>query len=375
MISRATDPKSGRDEHRCPPRVLLVDDDAGVLRAYTDLFVSMGYATEAAADGVEALHRLRLGADLVVLDAEMPYMDGFQVAKRIRELEEGADVPILMITGYGSGLDRARALGAGVDDFLTKPFDPVSLRLRSESLVALKAANDRLRAQEEELETVVREKTEALQASLDRTIQAERRLYDAHIDTIRRLVSATGFRDAETGEHVQRIGRYSAVLGRALELSPGRVELLRHAAPLHDLGKLGVPDRVLEKPGTLDTEEWALMERHPEIGWRILDGSTSDVLQVGAVIALTHHERWDGTGYPNRTKGEEIPLEGRICAVADVFDALTTHRPYRVPMSFEGAIQEIRRGCGTHFDPDVVAAFHRAEGEILREFKEDPHGH
>jgi putative two-component system response regulator len=346
-------------------RILIVDDNPEVRRTMARMLRSFGHDVDVAADGHEGLARIGLGADLVLLDADMPGLDGFDVTRRIRSTEASADLPIVMITGLNERSSRLQAIEAGVNDFITKPVDVAELRLRTTWLLRMKASTDRLRENERALEAQVAARTTALRIALERSAAAERETYRAHLDTIRRLVVAAEYRDSDTARHIERIGRYSALIARRLGLSPSRQEVLRHAASLHDIGKIGVPDAILRKTGPLDDAERRLMQQHTVIGARILEGSLSDVLRVGAEIALTHHERWNGMGYPRRLAGPAIPLHGRICAVSDVFDALTMDRPYRaaLPLDRVFAMLEDERGC--HFDPEVLDAFLADRDEVI----------
>lgn len=190
-------------------------------------------------------------------------------------------------------------------------------------------------------------------------------LHDAHLELVQRLGRAAEYRDNETGFHIIRMGQYSALLGRAAGMTEAECEMLLHASPMHDIGKIGIPDRILLKPGKLDPEEWEIMKTHTLIGSELLSGSSSPLMQMAAIIAETHHEKWDGSGYPHGLKGEEIPLVGRICALCDVFDALTTERPYKKAWSVADAVAEIERGSGTHFDPRLVELFKQMLPEIL----------
>jgi len=215
----------------------------------------------------------------------------------------------------------------------------------------------------------VEKRTSALRHALDEMAVAQRGTQEAHLDTIRRLVIAAEYKDRDTAAHIERIGRFSEVIARGLKLSPGQVETIRHAAPMHDAGKIGIPDAILLKPGKLTPQEWVVMQQHTLMGARILHGSPSEVLQAGEEIALSHHEQWDGTGYPGGLHGEGIPLGGRICAVADVFDALTHNRYYRDALPNETVYDMIETQAGRHFDPEVVATFlaSKPEAEAIQQ--------
>ena len=338
-------------------RILVVDDHHEIAETLRRHLIAFGYEVEVARDGVEGLARLKLDIDLVLLDAEMPGMDGYELARRIRSDAEYGDLPLMMVTGRDSRADRLRAVEVGVNDFIAKPVDPVELRVRSASLLRLKEASDALKQHRARLEDTVARRTLELRRALGEMIEAQRSTSAAHLDTIRRLVLAAEYKDLDTASHIERIAGYCELLGRSLNLPPQDVERLRFASPLHDVGKIGVPDRILTKSGTLDAEEVEIMRLHTVIGAHLLHGSPSELLQMGETIALSHHERWDGTGYPEGLAGDAIPLAGRICAVADVFDALTTDRPYRAALPNATAYEMMAAENGRHFDPDVLNAF------------------
>jgi putative two-component system response regulator len=338
-------------------RVLVADDQEETRRVLQRALASLGYEVEVARDGIEALAKLPLGADLVLLDARMPGLDGFEVARRIRADPERCDLPIIMVTGLDSREDRLRAVEAGVSDFIAKPFELTELRVRTESLLRLKEATDALKRHRAELEQTVAKRTADLRLALDGMADAQRSTYAAHLDTIRRLVIAAEYKDRDTAAHIERIGLYSELVATRLNLPPGEVEIIRYASPMHDVGKIGIPDAVLLNPRKLNAEEWEIMKKHTAIGARILHGSLSPVLKAGETIALAHHERWDGSGYPDGLRGEDIPLAGRICAVADVFDALSTNRHYRDALPNETVWEMLQAEKGRHFDPRVLETF------------------
>jgi len=282
--------------------------------------------------------------DIVLLDVMMPYLDGFTVMEQLRRVSPAASyLPILVLTADTSTPIKRRALAAGASDFLTKPFDAVELSLRITTLLQTRFLQVELAEQNRLLETTVQQRTEDL-------AQAE-------IDATECLALAAEFRDDATGHHTQRVGQTAALLADHLGLDAARVTLIRRAAPLHDVGKIGVPDAVLLKPGKLTDEEFEVMRRHAEIGARILGRHRSPLLQLAAQIALTHHERWNGAGYPHQLAGDAISLEGRIVALADVFDALTHARPYKPAWPAGHALAEIKRQSGRQFDPALVAVF------------------
>jgi putative two-component system response regulator len=346
-------------------RLLIVEDEPSVMAAHARYVESLGYEVERAADGFEALSKLALGIDLVLLDISMPGMDGFEVATRIRALPEHAFTPIVMVTGLDRETWYPRALEVGANDVMSKPINAHELRLRTRWLLELKAARDELERRGQRLSEAVERKTSDLRAALEETSRAERRIYDAHLDTIRRLTVAAEYKDEHTAGHIARVGLSAAVLARAVGFPPGRVDMIRHAAQMHDVGKIGIPDEVLLKRGPLDDVERALMREHPRIGADLLAGSDSEVIQMGASIAFHHHERWDGRGYPRGVAGEEIPHEARICAVVDVFDAATMDRPYRRALKLQDAKELVLNGAGTQFEASLVEAFADCYPEIV----------
>jgi putative two-component system response regulator len=282
----------------------------------------------------------------------MPELDGLSVLTELRALTPpDIYLPVLMLTGDDSLTARQSALSMGVKDFLTKPFDVTEVLLRIRNLLETRSLHRRLHSHNRQLETRVRERTRELEA--------------AQVEILERLAGAAEFRDDATGQHTHRVGLRSSRLAAAIGLAEAEVDLIRRAAPLHDVGKIGIPDRVLLKPGPLDPEELNLMRTHTTIGAAILGGGSSDLIRAAELIALSHHERWDGAGYPYGVCGPAIPLQARIVAIADVFDALTSARPYRGAWSVEAALAELDRGRGTHFDPELVEAFLR--GECYRE--------
>lgn len=289
--------------------------------------------------------------DLVIVDYMMPDIDGLEFIQRFRALPNCADVPILMITANDQKQVRYRALDSGANDFLAKPVDKVEFLARAKNMLSLSSARRKLADHAEWLSSEVRKATEVI-------LQRER-------DTVFRLCKAAEFRDPETGAHILRMAHYSQLIAKKLGLPPDEQELLLEAAPMHDIGKVGITDNILLKPGRLDAAEFEIMKQHAAFGYELLKNSNSRVLQAGAEIALGHHEKYDGSGYPQGLKGEAIPIFSRIVAVADVFDALTSERPYKKAWSLEQAVDFLNAGSGTHFDPQCVQAFLDGFDDVL----------
>ncbi|HEY0133067.1 MAG TPA: two-component system response regulator [Nannocystis sp.] len=358
-------------------RILVVDDEAMMRRLLEKLLKMEGYDVALASSGEQALSELALGgADTVLLDMRMPGMSGLEVCRQIRANPRCLHTPVVFITAVNDRELRRKGMEAGADDFLSKPFDEVELMARIRNSVRVKRYYDNLEQQKEQLEAAVRERTAALNDAIARLTQIQFDLRASQEETIYRLSRAAEFRDDETGQHLQRMSRYCQLIARRIGLDEATCELLRIASPMHDVGKLGIPDRILLKPGRLTPDEFTVMKGHAEIGYRILVGSEATPLKMAATIAHTHHEKWDGNGYPRGLKGEEIPLYGRIAAIADVFDALTSSRPYKPAWSLEDALQLMRTNRGTHFDPTLIDVFFEALPEVLTirdRFVDQPH--
>ncbi|MBI3920844.1 MAG: response regulator [Armatimonadetes bacterium] len=352
-----------------PKRILIVDDSGVNREVLKRTLVSLGYDPEEACDGFEALVKVKMEIDLVLLDAVMPGMDGFQVLRRIREDSEIGHLPVIMVTSLESQEDRVRAIEAGADDFINRPVDEAELLARMTSMVAMKEAQDAIVEERTQLDKLVKKRTSDLRKALTETAEAQRRAYGAQRDTLHRLALAAEARDEHTVAHVCRISVYCGMLARAARLPPHEVELIEHASPLHDVGRVSVPPEILSKPGRLTAEEREVMKQHTLMGARILAGSSSDLLKAAETIALTHHEKWDGTGYPGGLSGDKIPLYGRLCAIADVFDALTNERPYKKAFPSEVAAASMREDRAKHFAPELLDVFlaHLDQIERVRE--------
>lgn len=358
-------------------KVLIVDDEAGVRRVLTRLLSAEGYEVLEAASGQEGLELLWThGADTVLLDVMMPRMDGLEVCRRIRKNSRTAHTPVVFITAAVDRQFRRQARKAGADDFLSKPFDEVELLARVNNTVRMKLYYDGLTRERNRLRTEVDGRTRALGEATERLERLQEDLRVAREETILRLARAAEFRDDETAAHLQRMSHYCYLIGQKKGLDEYTCEMLRIASPMHDVGKIGIPDHILLKPGRLTPDEYSIMKQHAEIGYQILSGSQSPLVELAANIAHTHHEKWDGSGYPRGLRGESIPVEGRIAAVADVFDALTSERPYKKAWPLEDAVALLQRGRAAHFDPELVDLFLGSMDEVLEikhEFK-DHHG-
>ncbi len=332
------------------PKIMVVDDEILNRKLLLAMLKPQGYEVILAEDGADCLAKMEADPpDLVLMDIMMPNMNGFEVVTELKSRPHLALIPIVMVTALQDINDRITALEVGADDFLAKPVDRMELRARVRSLLKVKAYNDHMANYRRELEREVAARTEEL-----RLVNAK--LRDASLETIFRLARAAEYKDEDTGAHIISMSRISAYLAERLGLNSTVVERILYASPMHDIGKIGIPDRILSKNGPLNDEEWEIMRMHPVFGGQILEGSDIGFLNLGEVIALTHHEKWDGSGYPHGLAGNQIPLAGRITAVADVFDALRSKRPYKPPLTVEQTVDIIRAGRGTHFDPLVVDA-------------------
>ena len=328
-------------------RILIVDDQPSNILLLEGILQEQDYnAVRGLTDPRQVLPVfLEYQPDLILLDLQMPYLNGFEVMKQLRgQVPPGAFLPILVLTADITPDTRRQALAEGATDFLTKPFDNTEVILRIRNLLHTRSLYLQLEDQNQVLEQKV----------LQRTIELEH----TQLEILERLALAAEYRDDDTGEHTKRVGQLSAQIAKTLGLSEAEVELIRQAAPLHDVGKIAMPDSILLKPGKLTPEDFEQMKTHTTLGAKMLSGGRFPLLQMAEEMALTHHERWDGSGYMG-IQGETIPLVGRIVAVADVFDALTHERPYKKAWSHSQAIEEIQLQSGRQFDPRIVEAFLR----------------
>lgn len=326
-------------------KILIVDDEPGNIHVLERMLSAVGYHnitsttdSRSTPDLYQSMH-----PDLILLDIKMPGFSGFDVMNALRTLEKESYLPILVLTAQLDNETRLKAIKAGAKDFVNKPFIMEEMLARINNLLEVRMLHNSVRSEKKSLETQV--------------VESSQELHQYQVEIIHRLARAAEYRDNETGMHVIRISKLCERLARGLGLNDHECHLIRHASPMHDIGKIGIPDHILLKPGKLTAEEWTIMKTHSDIGALILSGSESEFLQMAEIIAGSHHERWDGSGYPKGLKGEEIPQVSRIVTVCDVFDALTSDRPYKKAWSVEDAVAEMENQSGKLFDPHVLRVF------------------
>jgi putative two-component system response regulator len=342
-----------RESDTLEATILLVDDEPVNVKLLDRTLRTVGHRNLYSATDPRTVLDLFIKhkPDLIILDINMPFMDGFEVMLQIQNLGHDDLPPILILTAQNDQEHRVRALKLGASDYVTKPFSVEELLARVRNLLQVQLYRKYIHIRNDWLEERVRERT--------------RELYDTRLQIVRRLGRAAEFRDNETGLHIIRMSQMSMVLGEASGMSPSDCELLLNASPMHDIGKIGIPDLILLKPGKLESHEWTIMKTHTTIGAEILSADDSELLTMARIIALNHHEKWDGSGYPNGLKEEEIPLVGRIVALADVFDALTSVRPYKEAWTLEDTMDYINNNRGKHFDPVMVDLLHERINDFM----------
>lgn len=334
-------------------RILIVDDEPSNLKLLDKMLSSQGYTQlTLVQDPRQVITRYREARpDLILLDINMPYLDGYQVMAQLKALNDPLLPPIVVLTAQHGRDYLLRALAGGARDFVSKPFERLELLMRVKNLIDVHLAHRLVYDQKSVLEEMVRARTEELRKT--------------RLQVVRHLGRAAEYRDNETGLHIVRMSQVSALLARSMGWTEDMCELMLHASPMHDIGKIGIPDAILLKPGRLTPDEFEVMKTHTTMGADMMSGNESELLNLARTIAQTHHEKWDGTGYPKGLAGEDIPLAGRIVAVADVFDALTSSRPYKKPWPVEQAVAFVKENAGRHFDPTVVTHFELRLTEIL----------
>jgi len=325
--------------------LMVVDDEPANLRLMQRMLSSHGYpSVELVQDPREVLARYRTRRpDLILLDLNMPHVSGYEVLAQLQALSDPLLPPVVVLTAQAGREFLLRALAAGASDYVTKPFDVNELAMRVRNLLLAHQGKRLLHDQKTELEHLVRQRTEEVRRT--------------RLQIVQRLGRAAEYRDEETGHHILRMSHMSAHLARTIGRSEDAVELMLHAAPMHDIGKIGIPDAILLKPGRFEPHEWAIMQTHATISAQKLEGDTSGLLTMARDIAHAHHEKWDGTGYPRQLASDAIAEAARIVALADVFDALTSVRPYKRAWLVEDAVALLREQRGRHFEPRLVEAF------------------
>ena len=326
-----------------PSNILIVDDDSRGRETLEAVLTGLGHNLHFCDNGLDALKQASiLQPDLILLDVMMPGIDGFEVCRRIRADPLLADVPVVMTTALDDKASRLEGIEAGADDFISKPIDRMEIRARVNTIIRLNRYRKLMKQQAD-------------------LLQAHHELQDAYEATLKGWVRALDFRDNETGDHSRRVTLLTVELARLMGMSDSELIHVRRSALLHDIGKIGVPDHILHKPGPLTEDEWVIMRKHPQFAHDML--APIEYLRSALDIPFCHHERWDGTGYPRGLKGEQIPLIARIFAVVDVWDALSSDRPYRKAWPYEKIVEHMRQQSGTHFDPKAVELFLQMMGD------------
>ena len=339
-------------------RILIVDDNLSNVKLLERVLGMSGYShIRSVTDPRQALDTFRaFQPDIILLDISMPYLDGFEVLEQLKRHGDDPYLSVIMISAQSEQENRMRALDLGVNDFIGKPFEASEVQMRIRNLLHIRQLHLQVLEHNRTLEQRVEERTQELR--------------DLQVELVTRLTKAAEFRDNGTGNHIVRIGRYAEHLAHLADLSPHYCQAIGHAAIMHDVGKIGIPDEILLKPGPLTDAEWTLMKEHTAIGSDILTGSGHELIRMGEVVALTHHEWWNGTGYPQGLAGDAIPICGRIVALCDVFDALISNRPYKAAWPLDVTFGAIERKAGTQFDPALVDLFLAHRNDFLRIWEE-----
>ena len=346
--------------------IVIVDDLPSNLLYFKEALDSFGYQTITSENGKAALDKINaMLPDLILTDVNMPVMDGYELCQAVKENPASQDIPIILVTAQDDRDSLIRGLSIGADDFLIKPVNLSELQARVRNLLLVKDYRDHMKRYTAELETQVAIRTQELNLAFEELKDVNVQLRASTLDTIHRLSVAAEYRDADTGNHLWRMSHFAQVIARQMGLPAELVDSILYASPMHDVGKIAMPDNVLLKPGKLTKKEMAIMEQHTLIGERILGGSDNVLLNVASEIAGGHHEWWDGSGYPRGRSGEEIPFTARITTIADVYDALTTKRVYKDAWTADEAFEHIQSQAGSHFDPTCVEGLMAARDEII----------
>jgi len=350
-------------------KILIVDDDERNRLLFKVVLQKEGYEIIEAENGKEGIEiATKEKPDVILMDIMMPEMDGFTATEILKNDEKTKFIPVIMLTALNEREEKLKGIDKGADDFLTKPVDTKELALRVRNNIRIKKYHDFLENYNQILEKEVEKKTEALK-------KAYEEIDFSYKDSIIRLSNLAEYKDPETGQHIKRVGLYCQVLSEYMGLNNEFIEHIFYASAMHDIGKVGIPDKILLKQGKLTEEEWEIMKKHTIYGYNILRNSKSKILNMAADIALNHHEKWDGSGYPYGKKGEEIPLPARIMAIADIYDALRSNRPYKRGFSHEETMKIILEGDGRtkpqHFDPEILKYFEKIHQKFEKIFNEN----
>ncbi|MBU0994707.1 MAG: two-component system response regulator [Proteobacteria bacterium] len=339
-------------ERKQKQTILVVDDTPTNIKILGQILIE-DYEISIATSGAQALEIIAQNRpDLILLDIMMPEMDGYEVCERVKADRHTQNIPVIFVTAKDEESDEAKGFEIGAVDYITKPVSPPVVKARVKTHLTLKAAKEDLQNQNAILDQKIKNRRMELKAS--------------QLEAVERLGLASEYRDEETGLHIKRISAYCRLMGIHLGFSTEENENFAIASTMHDIGKIGIPDHLITKPEKLSEEEWVIMKTHTTIGEELLSGSSSEILQAAAIIAHTHHEKWDGTGYPRRLKGEEIPLPGRIVCICDMFDNLVSKRPYKDSWSIEDSLKEIKKESGTCFDPKLADIFGKLGPELTK---------